>query len=135
MTLAEKLKQVEASAEALRRELEVEQACSFATMLARAADAETAVSAARKAFADAGKAWAAHRVAGTTERLDAERAQRGQTLRDALHARHGALRDAAKAREHALEDVRLAAAAAASVFLRVTSEADRSMPKLSEYGG
>jgi hypothetical protein len=135
MTLAEKLKQAEASAEAFRRELEVEQACSFATMLARAADAETAVSAARKAFADAGKAWVAHLVAANNGGARCGRAERGQTLRDDLHARHGALRDAAKARERALEDVRLAAAAAASVFLRATSEADRSMPKLSDYGG
>ena len=132
MTLTEKLKQAEASAEALRRELEVEQACGFAAALARATDAETAIVAAKEAVANAEQAWTDHRVAGSAAAaLTKERAARGHAILNTRNDCVSALRNAAAARDAALEDLKAAARAAAAVAARVTADADRSMPKWS----
>ena len=132
MTLTEKLKQAEASAEALRRELEVEQACGFAAALARATDAETAIVAAKEAVANAEQAWTDHRVAGSAAAaLTKEREARGHAILTTRNDCVSALRNAAAARDAALEDLKAAARAAAAVAARVTAEADRSMPKWS----
>ena len=129
-TLAEKLKQAEASAEALRRELEVEQACGFAAALARATDAETAVAAAREALANAEQAWTCHKVAGSeATALTKEREARGGAIWDSRRACYYAIRNAAEARDAALEDLKAAVKAAATVAARLTAEADRSIPK------
>ena len=131
-TLAEKLKQAEASAEALRRELEVEQACGFAAALARATDAETAIVAAKEALANAEQAWTDHRVAGSAAAaLTKEREARGRAILNMRSDCGSALRNAAEARDAALEDLKAAARAAAAVAARVTAATDRSMPKLS----
>lgn len=134
MTLTEKLKQAEASAEALRRELEVEQACVFAAALARANDAETAVAAAKKALANAEQAWTDCKVAAsapTAYTKDSVEARHGALW--AYRECHAALRNAAEARNAALEDLKAAAKAATTVAARVTAEADRSIPKWSGY--
>ena len=132
-TLAEKLKRAEASAEALRRELEVEQACGFAAALARATDAETAVATAREALAEAEQAWTRHRVAGceATALTRADRAARGHAILNTRNDCDAALRNAAAARDAALEDLKAAAKAATTVAARVTAETDRSLPKWS----
>lgn len=133
-TLAEKLKQAEASAEALRRELEVEQACGFAAALARANDAETAIVAAKEAFAEAEQAWTRHLVAGSeVAALTKERETRGHAILQTRRDCYVALRNAAEARDAALEDLKAAVKAAATVAARVTAEADRSIPKWSGY--
>jgi hypothetical protein len=134
MTLTEKLKQAEASAEALRRELEVEQACGFAAALARATDAETAVTAAKEALANAEQAWTCHKVAGSeATALTKEREARGGAIWRSMRDCDAALRNAAAARDAALEDLKAAARAAAAVAARVTAETDRSLPKWSGY--